>query len=73
MNPAIMAAVVAIVLIVMILGSDLLRTLSDERNKLTREQRDREDNERDYLKSIEQRNFEADIAASIFDPLGLFH
>ena len=73
MAPIIMAGIVAIVIIGMVIGTDLLRGLADTRTDLTREQRAREDAARLYAQGIEQRNFETDIAASIFDPLGLFH
>jgi len=69
----IVAAVVVVVLIGVMVGAGLLRDLAATRTDLTREQRAREDKARLYAQGIEQRNFEADIVASIFDPLGLFH
>lgn len=68
-----LAAVGAIVIVMVVIGVDLFRDLTDQRVALTREQRAREDAAIEHARALEKRNFEVDIVASVFDPLGLFH
>lgn len=73
MSPLILAAIAAIVVVAIVIGSDLFRDLAEQRADLTREQRQREDEARRQLAGIEERNFYLDVTAGVFDPLGLFH
>ncbi len=73
MSPVLIAAIVAVVLIGVIVGSELFREVMTSRNALTREQRAREDAARDLLAGNAERDYYIDIVASVFDPIGLFH
>lgn len=66
------AAGVAVVIVVLVIGADLLRDLTSERAQLAREQRAREDRER--ARDRARAEYERDIGyiARIFDPVGLF-
>ena len=73
MRAPVVAALVALAIIVVLVGAELVRDFAATRERLTLDQRERAAVERDRLAAEAERNLYLDAAASSFDPIGLFH
>lgn len=72
-SPLVIGALVVLGIIGVVVFSATLRDLAADRARLTREQREREDEALRWKRSQWETERDLDVVASVFDPLGLFH
>lgn len=73
MSPVVVAAIIAVAIAALIVGSNFLRDIVSQRNQLVREQKAREDAAAAANRARDYYERDLNLVASVFDPLGLFH